>query len=1188
MVLLSRLELSGFKSFPERTVIEFDGGITGVVGPNGCGKSNILDSIRWVLGEQRSSVLRSSRMEEIIFSGTSQLKPTGMAEVSLMIRNNRGLLPIEYDDVIVTRRLYRSGESEYLLNKNQCRLKDIIELFFDTGIGPHAYSVIQQGMIDAILSDRTEDRRYLFEEAAGVTKYKYRKKESENKLAATEADLLRIGDVIGEIEKQVTSLRRQAKRAQRYKKLKLQLKMVERDIVAARIYDSEQKYQELATGKRKLQVEIEAAAAGLDKSELGLQEVKLEFSQREKEVSELRQKESAITIQLGAIENEINLSRQRSETATRQIEDCEREIEALTNRSQSLKQDLESKRKRLEEIDGQRRSLVAEGESTETELENASRELTESELRLEKKRTEQAQISQRMSRLDAEIASLKDINESLQQKIERLESDATEFSRTKDENSGKLRALDEQLEKTAGEIKDSRNKRALKLKEIAELDEQLGGLREKLAGLKADYSGLVARRELLQQLIETGEGYSSGAGTLLNWDDKPEGFLLPLAEVLEVPEKYRVAVTAALGELSEIIPVRKRADAESAIAYLNSSGGGRASFLVMEGIEDAGRDDYHPRESEGFIGLLDDLVSPPREYSRAVRLLLGRVALFESEEAAAGADGDWRHFSRVSLNGTVFSSPAIVSGGRTASVILGRRSEAKELGEKVRSMRTDLDSMETKLEAKIQTAGNLKTDLAGIDDHIAGLEDKKESVEIEIGRLQLEFKEIDNLHSSAVSEADRARKEIEGYNEKIKRLSDELDSLDEESRISLDELERLNDQTNQRKTSLREIESRLTKVRIRNVELDGLAARLESEIEHGRELIDEARKMIDSNRGNIERARATVAESATAVEKLEASLEDQFEQRNNVGSELRDADESLSEHVDRIKRQEEELSLKRREKDRQTSALHVLEMEFIEIDSSRKAIVERFSLEFGESQVDPAPLDGGRTIESMVEKSDSIRAALERMEPVNLMAAEDYERENDRLNFLIRQRQDLLEAKASLREAIARINTTAEKRFGETFEKIQANLQRVFESLFEGGEAGVTLEDPSEPLESPIRISARPRGKKMLSVTQLSGGERALTAISLLFAIYLVKPSPFCILDEVDAPLDDANLLRFLKLIREFAETTQFIIITHNKLTMEASDILYGVTMQSPGVSRIVSVKFGGNGDGLEDSGDVQ
>lgn len=1187
-MLLSRLELSGFKSFPERTVIEFDGGITGVVGPNGCGKSNILDSIRWVLGEQRSSTLRSSRMEEIIFSGTSQLKPTGMAEVSLMIRNNRGLLPIEYDDIIITRRLYRSGESEYFLNKNQCRLKDILELFFDTGIGPHAYSVIQQGMIDAILSDRTEDRRYLFEEAAGVTKYKHRKKESENKLAATEADLLRIGDVIGEIEKQVTSLRRQAKRAQRYKKLKLQLKTVERAIVAARICDSEQQYQELATGKRRLQVEIEAVVAGLNKSELELQEVKLGFSQREKEVSELRQKESDITVQLGATENEINLSRQRSETAARQIEDCENEIEALSSRSDKLNQELESKRKKLGEIDGQKRSLVDEGEYTETELENASRELTESELQLEKKRTEQAEISQRMSRLDAEIASLKDICESLQQKIDRLESDAGKLSRTRDENSRKLRALEEQLEKTTGGIKDSKNKRALKLNEIGELDDQSGELREKLAGLKADFSGLAARRELLQQLIETGEGYSSGAGTLLNWHDKPEGFLLPLAEVLDVPEKYRVAVTAALGELSEIIPVRSRADAESAINFLNSSGGGRASFLVMEGIEDAEMHDSLPPGREGFIGLLDDLVSFPREYGLAARLLLRRMALFESAEAAARADGGWKHFSRVSLDGTVFSSPGILSGGRTVPTILGRRSEAEELGEEIRSMRTDLDSLEKELKEKILVAGNLKTDLAGIDDHIAELEDKKEDVEFEIGRLKLEFKEIDNLHSSAVSEANRARNEIENYNEKLKKLSYELDRFNEESRVRLDELELLNDRTNQRKTSLREIESRLTKVRIRNVELDGLAARLESEMEHGRELIDEARKMIVSNRGNIERARTTVAESAKSVEKLEKSLEHHFEQRNSVRSELRNADESLSEYMDRIKRQEEELSLKRREKDRQTSALHGLEMEFMEIDSSRKAIVERFKLEFGESQVDPAPLDEGRTVESMVQKGDAIRAGLKRMEPVNLMAAEDYERENDRLNFLVRQRQDLLDAKASLKEAIARINTTAEKRFRETFEKIQANLQRVFESLFEGGEAGVSLEDSSDPLESPIRISARPRGKKMLSVTQLSGGERALTAISLLFAIYLVKPSPFCILDEVDAPLDDANLLRFLKLIREFAETTQFIIITHNKLTMEASDILYGVTMQSPGVSRIVSVKFGGNGDGLEDSGDVQ
>jgi chromosome segregation protein len=1187
-VLLSRLELSGFKSFPERTVIEFDGGITGVVGPNGCGKSNILDSIRWVLGEQRSSVLRSSRMEEIIFSGTSQLKPTGMAEVSLMIRNNRGLLPVEYDDVIITRRLYRSGESEYLLNKNQCRLKDIIELFFDTGIGPHAYSVIQQGMIDAILSDKTEDRRYLFEEAAGVTKYKYRKKESENKLAATESDLLRIGDVIGEIEKQVVSLRRQAGRARRYKKLKSQLKEVESRVVAARLYDSEKKYQELAARKRKLQVDIEAATAGLNSSELHLQELKLKLSEREKAVAELRQRESDITVKLVSMENEIKLAGQRSETAAREIRESEREIEALSKRLEFLNEDLRSNRKSLEEANALRSSLVGESENTEAELESSSRDLAESELELEKKRTEHSQITQRISRLEAEMASLNDICGSLRQKIARLDSDAERFNGSKGEGLEKKRAFEEQLAKTVEDLKNSKIGRIRKLDDMRKIDGQITDLRERLAGLKAEQSGMDARRELLLQLIETGEGYSSGAGTLLAWDSKPAGMLLPLAEVLEVPERYRIAITAALGELNEIVPVQSRADAESAIAYLNNSGGGRASFLVMEGVNETDFQDIRPQEGDGFIGFLGELVSYPEEYAPAVRVLLGRVALFDSAEAAARADGAWRHLSKVSLDGTAYSSPGLISGGKTVPTIFGRRSEAEELDGKLRAIQNNIESVENNLDEKVRAARDLRAELERIEDRVAGLEDKKDSAEMDIGQIKLELKEIDNLHSSAVGEADRARKEIEDYGEKLKSLSSELESLKLDSGICHDELTRLNNQTDHRKKSVREIESELTRLRIRNVELDGLAAKLESDMDHGRELIEEANRMVTANRSNIDRARTTMTESATAIENLKSALEDQFSRRDRARDELRNAEESFSEYSAEIKRQEDELSRKRQQKDLKTSDLHELEMEFMEVDSSRKAIVEKFRLEFGDSPVDPAPLEDEMTIESMIEKGESIRASLSRMEPVNLMAAEDYERENDRLNFLIRQRQDLLDAKASLREAISRINTTAQKRFRETFERIQGNLQRVFDSLFEGGEANVDLEDPSDPLESPIKISARPRGKKMLSVTQLSGGERALTAISLLFAIYLVKPSPFCILDEVDAPLDDANLLRFLKLIREFSETTQFIIITHNKLTMEASDILYGVTMQSPGVSKIVSVRFGGNGDGLEDSGDVQ
>ena len=1179
-MLLSRLEINGFKSFPEKTTIEFDGGITGVVGPNGCGKSNILDSIRWVLGEQRTSLLRSSRMEQIIFSGTSTLKPTGMAEVTLFIKNNRGLLPIEYDDVSITRRLYRSGESEYMINRNICRLKDIIELFFDTGIGAHAYSVIQQGMIDSILSDKTEDRRSLFEEAAGVTKYKYRKKEAENKLTATEADLLRIGDVISEIENQVVTLRRQAKRANRYAEQKNRLKEIECAITAGKLFESEKQYGGLSEQKRDLDARIAGIAAEIDKLQVELHENKLALAETERSGSDIRQKEAELTLKAAGFENEIKLSDHRIVSSSEEIRKAVADISSLETRIENLGRSIQESRIKLQETETEKASSAGQCGILERELEDFSGNLNGAESALEAKRAECSALSEKISAVKSEFAFLRESVESSAARLKDLEKNENDFDRVRDESVSSLSDIDNSRHKIAAKIEESKAQIGVQSREKERIARELADSRERLAILQAEKSGLEARRELFEQMIVTGEGYTSGAAALRSWKDAPAGIMLPLAESLEVPEKYRAAVAAALGDMGEIVPVGSYDDAYAAIDYLKSRSLGRCAFLVMDKIASLPGALSRPAGGHGFMGYLDQLAKCPDDYRPAVSLLLGRVGLFDSRNSAVNAGTEWEHCTRVTLDGLVLLPSGFVSGGKISEGVLGRRQDLAAVREKLDTTANQIQQFEASIEANRQSQDNIEGTISGLERRTSDLEDEYNRLDVELNQLRFDFKEKENRYSSAKSEAERLRSERERLLARSKVLEIRQSEYSEDSDRAGRSLKDASGIVDRLRTSIRELETRLTTARIRNVELDGYSNKLRSDMNHNEELCSEAVRMIESNKNNISMAENTVSQSKENIERLKAQLDTCFSERNELKSDLNEINGRVTVLMENISEFEDRISLKRKEKEALVSDLHGLDMRFMELNSARKSAVERIRLEFGITVIEPAALPDDRTIESMEIKAQNIRESLKRMEPVNLMAAEDYERENDRLNFLVRQRDDLLQAKSSLQEAIIRINATAENRFNETFQKISDNFESVFVSLFEGGESKVELEDPSNPLESPIKISARPGGKRMLAVTQLSGGERALTAISLLFGIYLVKPSPFCILDEVDAPLDDANLMRFLKLIKEFSQNTQFIIITHNKLTMEASDILYGVTMQTPGVSKVVSVRFDGNGNG--------
>jgi chromosome segregation protein len=1179
-VYLSQLEIHGFKSFPERTILEFNGGVTAVVGPNGCGKTNILDSIRWVLGEQRSSALRSSKMEEIIFNGTAAMKPLGLAEVNLTIKNNRGVLPVEYDEVVITRRLYRSGESEYLLNKSQCRLKDIMELFYDTGMGPHAYSVIQQGMIDAILSDKAEDRRNLFEEAAGVTKYKHRKKEAIAKLEATEADLLRLGDIIAEIDKQVAALKRQAARARAYSRQKDELRQAEQTLAASLLFGMQGKRHALEERKSELQLQIEALNAEFEKREMSLQETRLKLSELERDAAEKRQKQAEYSSKASDIESEIKLNKHRVETGTQEIEKSNNEIVALESRINTLKQGIEDNSSRLNDLENQKATLLGESEKLESELGDKVKELSPCEASVIEIRTRNSSIAEKLSALKAESSSVSGMKINLESKLKELKTDTTIIDESRSQEEIGLIDLESKRQEIDTGLEEIRGKIADKSQEILQAENKLQQFRESIARDKAELSGLKARQELLGQLIDSGEGYSSGARALLQWDNRPSGLMSPLADILAVPEEYRVAVTAAMGDLGEVIPAKTFSDAADAIAYLKVSDGGRASFLVMDKVDLSSFNFDRPKNADGFIGYLDDLVTYQDDYRLAVNLLLGRVALFKSRELALASSSDWDLYTKVDLDGFVVMPSAIVTGGKAVAGVLGRRQDLSAVEDLIKQVTDKISQSELELSDNVKALQTNREELGALDRNSRHLDEEKRKTEVELGQLKFDFKEREIRYASALGQAEKIAIEIRLYDDRLSGIQNEFAELDEKSRLGTQELNDSSQKLLSLRSEVSALESKLTQARIKSIEHESLRSKLHSDIEHGQELCSEAEKMIASYKANIEKAGESIKSSLSNNEELETRLYDVFAERREIQSKLREVEDSITEIMEQTGRIDDEMSHYRKNKDVLTSDLHSLELEFVELESTRKSILDRLRMEFNLVSVEPSPLPEGKTIEGIEKEAADIRVKLSKMDPVNLMAAEDYEREKDRLDFLIRQRDDLLDAESSLKEAIIKINSTAEERFRETFQMIQANFERVFTTLFEGGEARLELEVETNPLESPIRIMARPGGKRLLSVAQLSGGERALTAISLLFSIYLVKPSPFCILDEVDAPLDDSNLLRFLKIIKKFSDSTQFIIITHNKMTMEASDILYGVTMETPGVSKVVSVKFADNDNG--------
>jgi chromosome segregation protein len=1177
---LSKLEIIGFKSFAQRVNLAFDSGMSAIVGPNGCGKTNIVDAIRWVLGEQRYSALRSDKMEDVIFNGTKTRKPLGMAEASLVIENTKGILPSEYSQVTVGRRVYRSGESEYLLNKVPCRLKDILDLFMDTGMGSDAYSVIELKMVEVILSDRTDERRRLFEEAAGVTKYKHRRKAANRRLDDVRADLNRVNDIVAEVQKAVASLERQARKAEQYNELKTRLRAMEVDLM-------EREYAQYLLRIAPMEEHVISLTAGRSESDLDLirgesrlDELRTSLMTAEKRAAEAQRDESLQREKTHEVERAVGIALERVSGLNATIQRAAHEQEVLARELERLAATKTSIETRIAEFE-------AGEQSAAHELDAMRAELAEFEKALEAKRLEQQRMNERTFGLVKSIAGL-------QSEQERRKGKSDSLVGRRDRLVEEVTSYESELDGIAADVarmteEDKRLRRSFTEAEMAviageqrknDLTAAIEEHQRQTLVHREELGRKTARIEFLKNLVESGEGLSEGARFLSTTDRWTGVRPITVADILHTDDRIRPAIEAALGDHAAILVVERMADVDAAVALLKSEERGKANFLALEQIPEIHSAISLP-EAAGILGWASELVRTEDRYKPLVRHLLGGVLVVESRDVLKVLAEALPGVRCVSIDGEVHSGSGLLRGGSRKNDeggLIGKRQQITELEREADEVRKLLERREEELAGLEHDRESV--DLKGLNDRVKGVEKEMTGIEVRIAQVEFGRKRAGDI-------IERNNAEIAGLNAEIDVLQTDIDAAkpgldtllaekDEAERtfgaVNAD-LEQIEEEWNSKSEALRSAEMQLVQIR--------------HDVNSARTALDRAERDAEEKREAVKRYSSEGSAAAAEVLRVEAVIAEHQLHLDGLQDELRTLQEHRKVEVDgasRIRSDMHSLELtikdRRREHDDSLKLLHEQELQLQDLRAKVEHLKARAYEEFElVLELKNYPDDEFVDFASLRQEIPTLRDKIRSLGNINFAAFEEYSQEKERAETLNSQRNDLLEAEKNLLAAIEEINTTAQRQFLETFDKIRTNFIETFKGLFDpGDECDLKLEENVDPLEARIEIVAKPRGKRPTSIDLLSGGEKTLTAIALLFAIYLVKPSPFCILDEVDAPLDDANVDRFTRILRKFSDNTQFITVTHNKRTMEAANALYGVTMEEEGVSKIVTVRFNKSG----------
>ena len=1170
---LAKLEIKGFKSFADKIVINFDEGITGIVGPNGCGKSNVVDSIRWVLGEQKTSALRSEKMENVIFNGTSQRSAQQMAEVSLTINNTRNILPTEYSQITITRRLYRSGESEYLLNNVACRLKDITNLFLDTGVASNTYAIIELGMVDDLLNDKDNSRRMLFEEAAGVSKFKKRKKETLRKLEDTDADLERVEDLLFEIEKNMKSLEKQAKQTENYYKIKEEYK--DKSIHLAKVVVNKQK-EKFNTISKQIEEENDrkvALATDIAEKEAAIEKAKAELIVKEKTLSSRQKAINEFVAKIRHYESEKHIKNER--------------LKYLNDRATGLRDQIDQDRKSNERARFSIQSLETEKMAAEEILREITQKLnhlksdyehqkgvtvelqaqSDSIRRIQRERQEESfQINKDVEIREIQISSLK-------QELEKTASDSTQQNASLVEFENKLHILQEDLaHKNATEENLKKEEEAVQERIVA-MEKTIEMIREELnvTGRKLD-----ARQNeynLTKSLVENLEGFPEAIKFL----KKKVGKNAPLlSDILTTSEEYRVAIENYLEPYLNYYIVEHESEAYEAINILSDAAKGKAHFFILDAFE----------KFESTTGRIYDNAFPATEiieydqkYKKLMSFILDRVYIYEGDVKDIQS-GDENTF--ITKNGKLTKRKFSISGGSVGlfeGKKIGRAKNMEKLEKEIKEHTSKLNDIRASLldkQADLEKLRNNKlrqqmeevqNAIRQVNEEYVSIRTKREQFSQMLNNADLRREDILEKIDTLLNELDdlkpKAQQAMHDLEEQENKLSIMTENLSANSELLSQKSAAFNEQNifyHQQENRVRSIEQ---ETRFKQESMDQSSQRIEVNAEELRKNEEEVKKIIETTQSNDDELIGMYSEKEEMEKGLSEAEKEYYESRGNI---------------DHVEKQLREVQHQRQNID---TLLMELQNLLNESKMHLNSVKERLSVEFNidlDTVIGEATPEESEQLETADEDKirgevQKMRDRLDNMGPINPMAMEAYTEIKQRNDFIVTQKEDLLKAKESLFNTIAEIEAVASTTFMDAFNKIKEHFIRVFRSLFtEGDECDLRLVDPNNPLESDIDIIAKPKGKRPLTINQLSGGEKTLTATALLFSMYLLKPAPFCIFDEVDAPLDDANIDKFNNIIRNFSKDSQFVIVTHNKRTMTSTDVIYGITMVEKGISRVVPV----------------
>ncbi|MBR2391468.1 MAG: chromosome segregation protein SMC [Clostridia bacterium] len=1182
-----KIDIYGFKSFADKVEIKFESGITAIVGPNGCGKSNVADSIRFVMGEQSAKSMRGSSMQDVIFNGTEKRKPQSYCEVSLYFNNTKRIFNLDYDEVVLTRKLYKNGDSEYLINKNTCRRRDVVDAFREIGLGKESYSVIGQGKIDSVLSAKPEDRRNIFEESAGISKFKEEKSQSESKLARVTDNLTRINDILAELEKQLGPLKHQAENARTFLELSNKLKELEINIYVYQYDNSSAEKQKIYDVIKAIDEELELKQHEFEEAVKRYELSQSEIESLDDKIGMLRDELLDLTVSLEKQNGEIKLYnekisilKEQNERLLGKISECNYTLEKNKEKGAKLKEEKEVLENKLKEHETEQKTLEvgyktvleklsigeADAENFDFELYSTLEQSGDIKSKLLKYQTELESLKQRQSDLNTEKDDLLEEVRSLDSKIENAE---------------------DEIENIEDKIENKHSERKTILAKINELNEEYNDISEEIDGCKVKYHTGLSKFNVLSEMKEYNEGFAIAVKRLL--EQAHDGTSIGgrvvgvVASLMKVPAKYEVAIEMALGASVQNIVTKNEEDAKDLINYLKNNKFGRVTFLPITSVKERNVSSLVASKlgMKGVCGIASELIDFDSKYSKVFNSLLGSTVIIDTMDNAVEFSRATGYQSKiVTLDGDVISPQGTLTGGsrkENSTNLLGRDREIETLKVELEKLKTKMDDLQAKGE-KVREESSKQSDLLSKKiDEIHALEMERAKQEELISSLETQRDECDSSLSEQEIMFSAVLDKIDFVENEIARISEEQQHMDSKKNKASESKKQATDNFGKLRTERDEIFEKMGNIKIVLEQARNELKNMESEEERlmvsnaqneyqAKETLLEIQKNnqdISNYEQNINDIMSTSAFSVSAkkVELVREKIANVTEEKKARQQEMNEADGNkmmLAGEIQRAndKKAKEENKIVKIDTDTENLQNRVWEEYQMTYADAKQMAIDEFDIKAGS------------------EECAEIKRKIQRLGSVNLAAIEDIKTISERYDDLSRQRDDMTKAQDDLNTIIADLTSKMEEKFRDCFEKIRSNFQTIFRELFGGGKADICLLDEKNVLECGIDIIAEPPGKKLQSITLLSGGEKALTAVAILFSILKLRSMPFCVLDEIEAALDDANVERYAKYLHRYSGETQFIVITHRKPTMELADSLYGVTMEEKGVSKVVSVKL--------------